>query len=177
MADTIILPLANSLLTCLGEQLELNIDPPANLCLRAGNQVIHDVDAESGLDTVCCPGLGYVRIGSVYPSTDFPVPDTRSDKCLSLSRAVELVAGVVRCVPGMGTPEGPSCDDWTLAALHDANDIDALWKAVCCWVERPPFFISKMRGRRYTIQTSSVDQTADCIERTLTILVEVSRCC
>lgn len=175
MADTLILPLANALLTCLQTQATANPDPPAEFCLRAGPTVIHDVDGNTGLDKVCCPGLGYVRIGRVYPSTAFPEPDTRNDKCMSLSRSLELVAGIVRCVPGMGTPEGPDCADWTLAATHDADDIDALFKAVCCWSNTAPF--NTIRSRRWAIQDSFVDQTADCIERSLTVLVELSKCC
>lgn len=175
MADTLILPLANSLLACLEDSAGANPDPPAEFCLRAGPTVIHDVDGNTGIDKVCCPGLGYVRVARVFMSTDFPEPDVRNDKCLSLSRALELVVGIVRCVPGMGTPEGPDCDDWTLAATHDADDIDALFRAVCCWVQVPEF--KTIRGRRWAIQESSVDQVGDCIERSLTILVELSKCC
>lgn len=175
MADTLILPLANALLDCLETQVSANPDPVAEYCLRAGPTVIHDVDGYTGIDKVCCPGLGYVRIGRVYPSTSFPEPDTRNDKCLSLSRSLELVVGVVRCVPGMGTFEGPSCVDWTLAATHDADDLDALFKATCCWVDTAPF--RTMRGRRWAIQESVVDQVGDCIERSMQILVELPKCC
>ena len=175
MADTLLIPLANELLTCLCDQLELNPDPPQNCCLRAGPVVIHDIDAQSSIDMSCCPGLAYVRIGTVYPSTDFPAPDLRNDKCLSLSRVVELTMGVVRCIPGMGTPQGPSCDDWTLAALHDANDVDAMFKATCCFTETQEF--RRVRGRRWAVQTSTVAQQADCIERIMTVLIEVPKCC
>lgn len=175
MADTVLLPLANELLTCLCTELELNPDPPAQCCLRAGPTVIHDIDAQASTDTTCCPGLAYVRIGAVFPSTDFPAPDTRNDKCLSLSRAVELTMGVVRCIPGIGTPQGPSCDDWTLAALHDANDIDALWKATCCFRDGDVF--KTLKGRRWAIQGSQVLQQGDCIERSMTLLVELQKCC
>jgi len=175
MADTTILPLAQAFLDCLTTELALNPDPPANACLRAGGLVIHDVDAGVSSDKVCCPGLNYVRIGTVYPSTDFPAPDIRNDKCTSLSRAVELTAGVVRCVNGMGSTAGPTCADWTLAATHDANDLDALFRAVCCFTESPEFRL--MRGRRWAVQSSTVEQTADCIERILVLTIEVRKCC
>lgn len=175
MADTLVLPLANALLTCLETQVELNPDPVAEYCLRAGPTVIHDVDGNTGVDKVCCPGLGYVRVGRVYPSTSFPEPDLRNDKCLSLGRALELTVGVIRCVPGMGTPEGPTCEDWTLAATHDADDLDALFKAVCCWTASAAF--REVRGRRWAVQESVPDQTADCIERSMAILVELPKCC
>jgi hypothetical protein len=177
MPDTIILPLANALLTCLDAAASANPDPPAQFCLRAGNLVIHDIDAQSSLDKVCCPGLGYVRIGRVYPSSqDFPAPDTRSEKCLSLARALELTVGIVRCIPGMGTPEGPTCADWTSVATHDADDIQALFAALCCWVDTPEFK-SRPRGRPYSIGESNVIQEGDCIERFVTVLVQIPKCC
>lgn len=175
MADTTLLPIANAFLDCLQTELLLNPDPPANFCLQVANQMIHDVDAQIALDKVCCPGYAYVRIGSVFPSTDFPTPDPRNDKCLSLARAAEFTAGVVRCIPGMGSTSGPTCADWTTAATHDANDIDALFKAVCCLTETPEF--RAVRGRRFAIQASTVEQTADCIERQLLLLVDVRKCC
>lgn len=175
MPDTIILPLANALLTCLETTATENPDPPAQFCLRAGTLVIHDADAQGSLDKVCCPGLGYVRLGRTFPSSvDFPAPDQHSDKCLSLARALELFVGIVRCIPGMGTPEGPSCEDWTAAAVHDANDIQAIWDAVCCWSGTDEF--KKVRGRPFSIIDSSVVQEGDCIERFMTILVQIPKC-
>lgn len=175
MPDEIILPLANSLLACLEISATANPDAPAEFCLRAGPSVIHDIDAQSSTDTTCCPGLGYVRVGRVYPSSsDFPAPDVRSEKCLSLARALELTLGIIRCVPGLGTPEGPSCEDWTATAIHDADDIDALFNAVCCWIDTAEF--KKLRGRPYSILESNVIQEGDCIERFMTVLVQIPRC-
>lgn len=174
MADTVILPLANALLTCLCEQLDLNPDPPANCCLRAGDAVIHDIDGQLSSDKVCCPGLAYVRIGSMYPSSNFPAPDTepgRGSGCFPVAYAVELTMGVVRCVPNMGTPEGPSCDDWTLAALHDANDLDAMRKALCCWQAGLP------KGKLWLAAASTVTLTADCVERLMPVTVSIPKCC
>lgn len=175
MSDTILLPQAQALLDCLQIELELNPDPPARFCLRAGPTTIHDVDAQSSIDTTCCPGLAYARIGQVHPSTTFPDPDPRSDRCLSLQRAMSITLGVVRCVPGVGDPAGPSCADWTLAATRDANDTDALFKAVCCWTGTSEF--KSLRGRAFSIVNSDVIQEGDCIERFLSLLVEVPKCC
>jgi hypothetical protein len=165
MADTLILPLANALLTCLETTATAN----------PGGPVIHDVDAAASLDTVCCPGLGYVKIGRVFPSSNFPEPDPRSDRCLSLARGVELTAGIVRCIPGLGTPEGPDCADWTATAVHDADDIQALFSAVCCWVDTDAFKV--IRGRPFSIEESNVIAEGGCIERFLTVLVQISKCC
>lgn len=176
MPDTLILPLANALLTCLTTTASANPDPPAQFCLRAGTLVIHDIDAQASTDTTCCPGLGYVRIGRVFPSSnEFPAVDTRSDRCLSLARAVELTAGIVRCVPGLGTPQGPDCDDWTSTATHDADDIQALFDAVCCWALTDEF--KALRGRPFSILDSNVISEGGCIERFLTLVVQIPKCC
>lgn len=175
MADTIVLPMAEDLLSCLQEQLELNPDPPANSCLLAGNLTLHDANAETGVDKVCCPGTSYVRIGQMYPSSTFPEPDLvvarGQEGCFPVAWAVELVLGVVRCVPGMGTVAGPSCADWLTAATHDANDLDAIRKALCCWAGTIP------ARRRWLAQTATVELAADCIERSMPILVSVPKCC
>ena len=175
MPDTIIIPLANALLTCLETEAELNPDPPAQFCLRAGNLVLHDADAQTGLDKVCCPGLGYVRLGRVFPSSTFPDPDPRSDRCLSLARALELTVGIVRCIPGIGEPEGPTCADWTAVTLRDANDTQAIWDAICCWTGTPEF--KQIKGRPFSILGTEVIAEADCIERFMTILVQIPKCC
>lgn len=174
MADTILAPLMDELILCLCDALAANPNPVAECCLRVG-PVIHDVDAETSIDKVCCPGLGFARLDTVFPSSDWPSPDNRSDKCLSLSRAVEITIGTVRCIPGMGTPAGPGCDDWEATAIQDFHDIDALFSAVCCFSNGAVF--KSMRGRRYTIQGSQVLSQGGCVERTLTLLVEIGRCC
>lgn len=174
MADTVIFSMATDLLACLQTALAANPDPPAEACLRAGDQVLHDVDAGTSTDKVCCPGLAYVRIGGMFPSSNFPEPDTEPGKgtgCFPVSWAVELVMGTVRCVPGMGTVAGPTCADWTLAATHDANDLDAMRKALCCWGPGLP------RTRLWLAQVSTVEMTADCIERQLPLLVSIPKCC
>ena len=175
MADeTTLIPMANQLLTCLCDLLDTYPNPPANCCLRTGDLTIQDVDADSALDKVCCPGLAYVRIGNMYPSSTFPLPDTEPAKgngCFPVSWAVELTLGVVRCVPGMGSNAGPSCTDWTAAAQTDANDMEAMRKALCCWGPLLP------RGRLWLAGTSTVNLTADCIERSMPVLVGLPRCC
>jgi hypothetical protein len=176
VADTVILPMANSLLACLAAELALNPDPPALVCLRAGDLVIHDANAATSVDTVCCPGLAYVRIGSMFPSSNFPDPDNspllpKGNGCFPVAWAVELVMGVVRCIPGMGDPAGPDCADWTLVATHDANDLDAMRRALCCWAPTLP------KTRLWLAGASTVEMNADCIERQMSLTVSVPKCC
>lgn len=174
MADTYLLPMANSLLACLCEQLALNPDPPAECCLLAGDQTIHDINAATGGDKTCCPGLAYVRIGNVFPATNFPEPDTVPAKgvnCFPVGWGVELTMGVVRCIPGIGSLEGPDCTDWGVAATHDANDVDAMRRALCCWGVTLP------KTRLWLAGVSSVSMTADCIERQMPVAVSFPKCC
>lgn len=165
---------ANRLLACLCAQLDLNPNPPAECCLRVGGSVIHDVDGQISSDKTCCPGLGYVQIGSKYPSSVFPTPDTEPAKrnnCMPVAFAAELTFGVIRCVPGMGTTEGPDCADWTAAAVQDAHDLDAMSNALCCFAEglRP--------GGLWLAGTSTVLLTADCLERQWPVVISQPKCC
>lgn len=172
--ETFITTIANQLLTCWCDQLELNPAPPAECCLLTGDLTIHDINAQNGLDKTCCPGFAYVRLGSMFPSSNFPAPDTEPGKgngCFPVSWAVELTMGIVRCVPGMGQPSGPDCVDWTLAAQHDANDMDAMRKALCCW--QPQL----SRGRLWLAGASTVTLSADCVERQMPVLVQIPKCC
>lgn len=175
MADeTTLISRANSLLTCLCETLELYPNPPEECCLRTGDQLIQDFNAENGIDKTCCPGLAYVRVGNLYPSSNFPTPDVEPAKgngCFPVSWAIELTMGVVRCIPGMGTPAGPTCVDWTATTQTDANDLEALRKALCCWSSVLP------RGTLWLAGTSTVNLTADCIERSLPVTMSLPRCC
>lgn len=166
--------MANQLLVCLCDTLALYPNVPAECCLRTGDLTIHDANAELSVDKSCCPGIAYVRLGSMYPSSNFPIPDTEPGKghsCFPVAWAVELTLGTVRCVPGMGSAAGPDCTDWTTAAQTDANDMEALRRALCCWGPVLP------KGRLWLAGTSTVNLTADCIERSLPVLVSLPRCC
>jgi hypothetical protein len=75
----------------------------------------------------------------------------------------------------MGSDAGPTCADWTSTAVHDADDNQAIWDAVCCWVETSEF--KKLRGRPFSIVGTDVISQGDCIERFMTILVQIPKCC
>lgn len=174
MADTVIAPLANGLLSCFDEALAANPNPPAQVCLRAGDQILHDIDAQSGVDVTCCPGLGYVRLGLLVPSMDFPAPDVRPYKpggCGPSSWSLELFLGTVRCIPGMGDPSGPGCADWTAVATQEMHDIDAMRQALCCWSQTLP------RMALWTVQGSFPTMAADCIERQMQVSITIPKCC
>jgi len=84
MSDLLILPVAQSLLTCLCEALplEMAVDKvPDECCFRTGEIVSSDASAYEDL---CCSGLAWVRPVTMFSaSDDFPNPDTSSvvDAC------------------------------------------------------------------------------------------------
>jgi len=49
--------------------------------------------------------------------------------------------------------------------------MEAMRKALCCWGPLLP------RGRLWLAGTSTVNLTADCIERSMPVLVGLPRCC
>lgn len=172
--DTFVLPAAETLLSCLCDALGDNPNPPAQCCLRAGDIFIADIDGNTAIDKACCPGTAWVRIGSKYPSSTFPVPDSqpaRGNNCFPVSYAVELTMGVARCVPNIGTVAGPSCVDWTSAATQDAHDLDAMTRALCCWGE------ALGKNKLWLAGVSVVTLVGDCLQREWPVTMSAPRCC
>lgn len=168
---TVVLDEANKLLSCFVTALSGYPDPPTRAELRVGDQVIHDVDGQTGTDMVCCPGLAYVRFGSGFPSSNFPTPDTDASKCAPTGWAVEYSLGIVRCIPGMASTAGPDATDWLTAFTHDTNDFEAMREALCCWSA------SLTRGRLWFAGVSVPTMQANCVERAMPVFMSVGRCC
>lgn len=178
MADNFdpVAPLATVLLNCLCAAVSGHPNPPLNCCLRVGIEVAHDVDLFTDL---CCEGLAYARMGNVFPSTTFPEIDVQNQansKCPWPSWAVELQAGIIRCVPTGTTTSMPTCEEWTAAAVQDFADSQSLRQAACCFVaavRADPVLLgmSAVVGRQ-EVSTPS----GGCIERSFTITVQVPNC-
>lgn len=174
MASDLALPLAQALLTCL-----CNASGVTNCCLRVGTAVVHDADLNTDL---CCEGFAYVRLGTVFASDAFPEEDINrqaDSNCPPPSWAVELVAGIVRCVPvGGENGEMPTCADWTSAAVQNFADAQALRAAACCFIQQvrdtnnPQLVgMSALIGRQ-----EQGDPLGGCIERRMTITVQIPNC-
>lgn len=132
MAETLVQPVMDALLTCFCAQLAANPNPPAQCCLRWGNSA----DALFGtLEDECCQGLAYVRLASVYPTGNaFPSPETDSpvNGCGVQAWAVQLEMGVFRCA-SVGTVETvPTCAEWTSLSTQMVLDVQAMRLAICC---------------------------------------------
>lgn len=123
---TVALPLAQTLLSCLEDALTVN--PPAQICLRAGEFVN---PSASSTDDECCRGLAWVRIVRTDPlilrgQEDFAFG------CVNALRTTTLEMGVVRCMPTPGPDAMVTCDQWTAIADQMEADHTSMEAALCC---------------------------------------------
>lgn len=166
---------ATALLACLEEQYPGQGTPPANFCLRAGENatVVEDLDPFTQED-LCCQGLGWVRMGLSVPSSNFPEPDTALKKhsCLPVGWATELEVGILRCyVPGV-QPGMATCPQHTQAATNYATDMRTIKQAICCWVKTLP------KGALYEIiGIGPSGPRTNCIMTVGQLVVRTARCC
>lgn len=120
------LTVANILLDCLCKKLAVRPNPPKLCCLRFGTDVTQDIAP----DDVCCEGLGYVRFGDMFPSSDvFPEQDQIAHACQGEMWALELEMGVLHC----GNPG--TCEEWGAGAAQHFSDRRAMTEAICCFKE------------------------------------------
>jgi len=131
-ADPSVLPIATSLLTCLEDALQDMPDPPAKVSLRVGVQT--ELLLSQTADE-CCEGVAWVRLVAVYPSSNFPNPDTAWSSCGPLQWAAILEMGVARCAPTPDENEIPSADEWNALAEAVLGDAAAMRRALCCFAD------------------------------------------
>ena len=135
--DPVAEPYALSLLECLRTEIAQTIDPPAQVCMRAGDQVSFLIGRD---EDECCRGLAWVRIVTVYPSGEqFPQPDELASNCGPLAWGVTLEMGSARCAPTGDANHIPSCDEWSDLAAKLAADDAAMRRALkCCFKNNDP---------------------------------------
>lgn len=167
---------SDSLLACL--QSEFNLLPaavrPGNYDKIAGTFFVEDIDPFFGADK-CCQGTGWVRVGDVFPSDNFPEPLTamKSNSCSPPFWVLALDVGVARCYPGYGEVEGPSDADHAAARAQDLLDLKTIERAICCWAKtlRP-------KGTMYSVSGIIVTGPGGaCLSRVASILVQVPKSC
>lgn len=132
VTDPSVLPVATSLLACLQEALADTADPPANVSLRVGTQV--ELLLAQSRDE-CCEGVGWVRVAAIYPSDEFPQPNTVWSSCGPLQWAAVLEMGVGRCAPTPEADELPTSDEWNTIAQAVLDDAAAMRRALCCFTD------------------------------------------
>lgn len=165
-----------AMLSCLCEAAATRPRPPQHCCYRIGEEVAHDADIYTDL---CCEGLAYVSLGDVYPVVDsFPeqsIVTQANQVCSFPSWAVNIKAGIVRCVPTGTTNEMPSCTDWNTAMIQHIFDTQSLASAACCFKQA---WISDIEpGMSVVIGPNSTTvPQGGCVERFITMQVQTSVC-
>ena len=167
--------IAETLLACLeGQFPDSELSTPGNFCLRAGEEISEVIDPIIGTD-LCCEGLGWVRVGDRYPSSNFPEPDITTVKCWPVGFAQAFEIGILGCYNPGSTPEMANCAQHTDQAVNDMARLRILTKALFCFGDSDPI---RKKGRLWTLQSISVSgPRGNCISRVAQILVQVPRCC
>ena len=175
MADDPVYNMASVLLDCLNAQFpDADIPTPQNFCLRAGEEISEDIDPIIGAD-LCCEGLGWVRVGDTYPSSNFPDPDPVTAKCFPIAYAQTFEIGLLGCYHPGGMPEMANCQQHTAQAVYDMARLRIIKQALCCFGDDP---VVKKRGRLWTIPGIAVSgPRGNCISRVGSIIVQLPKCC
>lgn len=125
-----VLPVAESLLSCLEEQLSIYDAGACRTFIAPGNAPAWDF---------CChcetnaEGMAWVQIASVFPSDDFPSPQTGAMRCKPSGYGVVMNVGVLRCASALddnGRP--PSSDRLTAEAAKVMRDRAIVNEAITC---------------------------------------------
>lgn len=164
---------AQQLLECLRTEIQAGPYPIAdeNVCLRFGNQVNPTLGT---LTDECCAGLAWVRVETIEGLSDPSAPDF--NVCLSAERRLTLELGTARCIPFGTTEAGPTCDQWTEAALKMDADHAAMEAALCCFrevVQAQPFAPDVISVGAY----EPFGPDGNCISGTLLITLDYSCGC
>lgn len=135
VVDPVAQPILDALLGCLEEQMARVPSPPGSVCMRPGDQVALLI---SRTTDECCTGLAWVRLDSIYPSTNFPTQEEGYTKCPP-GWAVVVELGVARCAPVGDEDHLPSCDKWTETVNHVTADAAALRRTILQFQALPDF--------------------------------------
>jgi hypothetical protein len=176
MAVDPVLAYSIQLLEALQEQYPAQGTAPSNFCLRAGesSSVVEDLDPWSGED-LCCAGLGWVRMGLSYPSSNFPAPDEaiKQNGCWPVAWATEIEIGLMRCYHPGGQERMATCPEHTQAAINYATDLCTIKQALQAWERQ-----LQPKGRLYQIQgIGPSGPRANCIQTVGTLLIQTKKCC
>ena len=131
--DTLVLPYAERLVTCLCEALEALQQPVCQCSLRPGTAP-PPADACCGCDG--SSGQASVQITDTFPviAGKFPQRGIVGEltECAAYEWAAELTMTIYRCVSVADEHGFPSVDELTTDATKIANDAQAMRKAMLC---------------------------------------------
>jgi hypothetical protein len=164
--DTMVLPIAESLLACLCEAVAEAPNPPASCCLRPGVTVAQGVSEH---EDECCEGLAWVRVVRVFPTgsdVGFPAINDDPHACSPPSYGIELEMGIYRCAPTGDAMNLPTCAEWTATAEQILDDAASLRRAWCCFRDNYD------NSAKLVGQWAPVTVQGGCTGGTLTIMIE-----
>jgi len=133
--DTLIRPIATTLLACLCDAVAANPDPPAICGYRTGTAGFPLAGTQAD---ECCNGAAFLRVLPVYPSNSVPTPKPTAVRC-SMPLGVQFELSMWRCVQ-IGTAQTPPTQaDWDSAHSKLLDDRVSLMNAICCFLgQRDP---------------------------------------
>lgn len=175
MAIPVEFTISEALRDCLEAALAERPNPPAEVCLRVGQEVFLGV---SLTEDECCSGLGWVRVAEFFPSADaFPAQDETFTPCGPFQYAVELEMGVARCAPQGEGNLLPACADWTDSALQLAYDRQAMSAAVCCLRGQFKTLLGDANVPWVTRPWVTSNNEGGCVGGTMRVVVSVLESC
>lgn len=177
VADPLAWPILEALEACLEDQVRCLVKPPAVTSVRPGDRI--ELLIAQTRDE-CCEGLAWVRCVTVYPSADFPAPDTEASQCGPTGWAVVVELGVARCAPTTDANIIPTAAQWsdvTAAVMADAAAVrravalfktlddfeDVLW-VVGAWLPLPTEGGCVGGAMQITVSAVPCDQTGVCTD-------------
>lgn len=136
VSDPLVMPLAREMLACLDQEVLKVITPPAYVQLRPGSITDHLLSEHQD---ECCEGLAWVRPDAFYPASGaFPAQDSAPLPKGTLTWAVTLELGVVRCAPTPDEHRIPTAAEWDDTTQAVMDDAAAMRRAICCFIDAAP---------------------------------------
>lgn len=171
ITDPVVLPLAYELLACFEEEIDKVPNPPLYRGLRPGQVVDYLISTKQD---ECCQGLAWVRPVLVVPSSGtFPIQDQIPVPGGTLSWAITLEMGVIRCAPTPSEIQIPTNAEWNAVVEMVLDDAAAMRRAICCFIDLDP-----VARKKYTLplQWTPLDVEGGCVGGTLQVIVRGPAC-
>lgn len=158
---------AQLVLGCLNTQITTGPFPipQEKICLRFGERVDPTLGTS---EDECCTGLAWVRVAGV----DNLVDPSDPNGCFGPSVRITLELGTARCIPFGTIAAGPTCDQWTEAALKMDSDYGSMTAAVCCFKDLPEIEDDDAINRVRILQYQPFGPDGNCLQGTLSMTID-----
>lgn len=132
MVADLVLPRAESLLSCVDEALRDYDAPTCRSFLAPGGPPAWDVCCDCGTGD----GQLWVQVAEAFPTDDFPSPVAGANRCPPSGFGARLVVGILRCAAVVDDQgRAPSSERLTADALKVQRDRAIVYEALrCCYL-------------------------------------------